>query len=158
MGYIKLKWENIMSNATRQETAVRELIDNWAQAARNSDLEAVMALYSPDVRAFDALGALQFKGAETYRKHWETCMSYIPPGGEMILEVHDLEVSLGGDIAFAHYVSRCGCVDDKGQEMIGWMRATVCCRNTPDGWRIAHEHYSMPFDPETMKVPDNLEP
>lgn len=140
------------------ETAIRKLIQQWTDATCASDLEAVMALYTPDVIAFDALGPLQHKGVDAYRKHWETCLSYMPPGGTMIMEPHEVAVTLGGDIAFVHYVVRCGCIDDKGEEQIGWMRATVCCRHTPDGWRIAHEHYSSPFDPHTMKMSENLAP
>lgn len=147
-----------MSNPSDDQNAIRHLIQQWADATSKSDLEAVMALYTPDVVAFDALGALQHKGAEAYRKHWEVCISYMPPGGTMIMEPHEVAVTLGGDIAFVHYVARCGCADDKGEELIGWMRATVCCRRTPDGWRIAHEHYSMPFDPQTMKIGENLTP
>lgn len=147
-----------MSNPNNDENAIRQLVQQWADATSNSNLDAVMALYTPDVLAFDALGALQHKGTEAYRKHWEMCMSFMPPGGNMIMEPHEVAVNLGGDIAFVHYVARCGCTDDKGEEQVGWMRATVCCRRTPDGWRIAHEHYSMPFDPQTMKMAENLEP
>ena len=41
--------------------------------------------------AFDAVGKLQFKGVEAYRKHWDTCLSYCP--GEMLFEIHDLEIT-----------------------------------------------------------------
>lgn len=147
-----------MSDPNNSESAIRELIQTWTKATCANDLDGVMALYTPDVIAFDAIGVLQHKGAEAYRKHWEMCISYMPPGGQMIMEPHEVSVTLGGDIAFAHYLARCGCVDDKGEQQIGWMRATVCCRNTPDGWRIAHEHYSSPFDPQTLKVVEDLKP
>lgn len=147
-----------MSNLLNDETAIRSLIQAWAKAACAGNLEGVMALYAPDVIAFDAIGPLQHKGAEAYRNHWQMCLSYMPSGGQMIMEPHEVRVTVSADIAFAHYLSRCGHIDDKGQEQIGWMRATVCCRNTADGWRIVHEHYSSPFDPQTMKVTENLHP
>jgi uncharacterized protein (TIGR02246 family) len=147
-----------MSDATNHEADIRELIQRWVEAARTSNLDAVMALYTPDVVAFDAIGALQHKGTEAYREHWEMCISYMPPNGQMTMEPHEVTVTVGGDIAFVHYVARCGGVNDKGEEQVGWMRGTVCCRNTPAGWRIAHEHYSSPFNPETMSIADNLEP
>ena len=147
-----------MTRQNPHETAVRELIEAWSKATCANDLEGVMALYTPDIVAFDALGQLQHKGAGAYRKHWEICISHMPPGWQMIMEPHEVQVTQDGDIAFVHYLARCGCVDDKGEGQVGWMRATVCCRNTPDGWRISHEHYSSPFDPETMKVMENLEP
>lgn len=147
-----------MSNSNGHETAIRELIQQWAEATSACNLNEIMALYTPDVVAFDALGPIQHKGAEAYRKHWEMCLSFIPEGGRMVMEPHEVAVTASDDIAFVHYVARCGCIDDKGEEQIGWIRGTVCCRNTPNGWRIAHEHYSSPFDPQTMKIADNLQP
>jgi ketosteroid isomerase-like protein len=38
------------------------------------------------------------------------------------------------------------------------MRATVCCRNAGGRWRIAHEHFSAPFDMESGKALLGLEP
>lgn len=147
-----------MSAANNSENTVSQLVQQWADAASAGNLEQVMALYTPDIVAFDALGPLQHKGAQAYREHWEMCMSFVPPGGKMIMEPHEVNVTVEGKIAFVHYVARCGCIDDKGAEQVGWMRATVCCRHTADGWRIAHEHYSSPFDPQTMKIAENLQP
>lgn len=147
-----------MSDPHNDEAAIRALIETWANATRASDLDGVMALYTADVLAFDALGPLQHKGAEAYRKHWDMCMSFMPPNGQMIMEPHEVKVTVGGDIAFAHYLARCGCADEQGEQQMGWMRATVCCRKTASGWRIVHEHYSSPFDPQTMKIMENLEP
>jgi len=139
------------------EREVRDLVERWAAGTRRGDLAAVLACYSPDVVAFDAIGALRFQGLEAYRTHWQACLAQMP-GGEMILEVHDLAVVASGEIAFAHYLSRCGCIDPEGVEQVGWMRGTVCCRRMPEGWRIVHEHYSMPFDPESGKVLEGLAP
>lgn len=147
-----------MSNTnTEEQKAVAALIERWAVAARISDLNTIMSLYTPDIVAFDALSSLQFKGKDAYRKHWETCIEYMP-GGEMIMEVHELDVTVSGDVAFAHYVTLCGGKDEHGKEQTDWMRATVCCKKTPAGWLISHEHYSMPFDPESMKAMSGLTP
>lgn len=139
------------------EKEIRALIERWAAASRKGDIDGIMACYTPDVVAFDAITALRFRGTDAYRQHWETCLSFVP-SGSMIFEAHELEVAAHGDVAFAHYLSRCGCVDAEGQERAGWMRATMCCRRTPSGWRIAHEHHSMPFDPQTNEMLGDLEP
>jgi uncharacterized protein (TIGR02246 family) len=134
------------------EDKVRALIDDWIAAFRAKDLDRIMACYDPEVLAFDAILALQLKGGEAYRKHWETCLSYMH--GPMIYEVHDLSISARDDVAFGHYLARCGDMDADGQERGGWLRVTVCCRKTDGRWRIVHEHFSAPFDPETQKVHD----
>lgn len=144
-------------NTQTDAEQIRQLIEKWAAGARKGALDVVMPCYAPDVVAFDAIAALQFKGIDDYRKHWQTCIEMLQ-GGEMILEVHDLNVAVDGSVAFAHYLSRCGGSDAEGNEQTGWMRATVCCRKLADGWRIVHEHYSAPFDPETMAAMVALEP
>ncbi len=139
------------------EDAIRTLIEYWVEAALAKDLDAVMGCYTPDVVAFDAISALRFSGARAYRTHWESCLSFAPEG-ETIMEVHDLSTQVSGDVAFSHYLSRCGCSDETGEMKAGWMRATVCCRKVDGKWLIAHEHYSAPFDPQSGKALYDLEP
>jgi uncharacterized protein (TIGR02246 family) len=147
--------------STTESSTTREigaLLDQWVAAARRGDLDAIMACYTPDVRAFDAIGPLHFKDRDAYRAHWEACLSHIQ-GGELIMEIHHLHVIEAGDLALGSYLSLGGCTDADGNEApMGWMRGTVACRRTADGWRIAHEHISVPFDPETMKAAEGLTP
>jgi hypothetical protein len=75
------------------DTQIRGLLDDWAQAARSGDIDAIMAHYAPDMLAFDAIAQLQFKGAEAYRKHWQACMEMC--SGPMIFEMHNLSVTAG---------------------------------------------------------------
>lgn len=141
--------DTIAETATSAE-AVRTLIDQWVTATRAGKLDAIMACYSPGVRAFDAIMEIQFEGAEAYRKHWDMCLSHMQ--GEMTFEVHDLVVTAEGDVGFAHYLARCGARDKEGKEHTGWLRATICCARTDGRWQIVHEHFSAPFDPMTDKV------
>lgn len=134
------------------EDDVRALIDDWIAAFRAKDLDGMMSCYAPDILAFDAITALQFKGAEAYRKQCEAALSYMP--GQITYEVRDLRVTARDDIAFGHYLARCGARDASGEEKAGWLRVTVGCRKTDGRWRIVHEHFSSPFDPESFKVLD----
>jgi uncharacterized protein (TIGR02246 family) len=141
---------------TDEETQIRGLIEDWAKAARAKDVAAIFAHYAPDILAFDAIAQLQFKGTDAYRKHWEACMAMC--AGPMIFEVHDLDIEARDDVAFGHYLSRCGGTGPDGKEQVGWMRATFGCRKTNGRWKIAHEHFSAPFDPESGKALFDLEP
>lgn len=143
-------------NAASAEPEIRAVLDRWVNATRTKDLDGIMACYAPDVRAFDAIARLQFQGVEAYRKHWEYCLGFVE--GEMLFKMHDPEIVVRDDIAFSHFLATCGCTDENGDEQVGWTRGTVCLQKTNGEWRIVHEHYSMPFDPETMKVLDNPEP
>lgn len=143
--------------ATRPDATVRirGLIEEWASAAGASDLDRIMATYAPDVLAFDAIAQLQFKGAEAYRRHWQSCLGMCT--GHPIFEVHDLAIEAGDDVAFAHYLLRCGGTGPDGKEEVGWMRVTTCCRRAGGRWAIAHEHISVPFDMASGKALLNLE-
>jgi uncharacterized protein (TIGR02246 family) len=141
---------------TDDKTEIRSLLDDWAKAARAGDLEGVMAAYAPDVLAFDAIAQLQFKDAEAYRKHWQMCVEMC--SGPTTFEIHDLGIETGDGIAFAHYLLHCGGTGPDGKEQTGWMRVTACCRRTNGRWRIAHEHFSVPFDMESRKALLDLEP
>lgn len=144
-----------MSAAT-DEQSIRALIDRWVEASCNKDVEGIMACYAPDVVAFDAIGALRFQGVDAYRKHWEYCLGFAP--GDMVFRIPEMHISIGGDVAFCHYLATCGCTDADGNEEIGWVRGTVCLRRIDGRWLITHEHYSVPFDPETMKARTELQP
>ena len=144
--------------ATRTEESVRikALIEDWAAAASARELDRIMAAYAPDVLAFDAVAQLRFKGAEAYRRHWQACLEMC--SGPMIFEIHDLAIETAGDVAFGHYLIRCGGTGPDGEEQVGWMRGTVCCRQRQGQWAIAHEHLSVPFDMADGKALLGLEP
>jgi uncharacterized protein (TIGR02246 family) len=137
------------------EGRIRELIDDWMNAARANDIDGVMAAYAPDIRSFDAIAQLQFKGLDAYRKHWEACMAMCP---NPIFEINDLEIETCDGVAFGHYLLRCGAKGDDGKEQTGWMRVTVCLRKSRGRWAVAHEHFSAPFDMESGKALLDLAP
>ena len=140
---------------TDAEAQIRALIDGWVEAARANDIDGIVAVYAPDIRSFDAIAQLQFKGIDAYRKHWEACMAMC---ASPIFEIHDLGIETGDGVAFGHYLLRCGATGEDGKEQTGWMRVTVCLRNTRGRWQVAHEHFSAPFDPQSGKALLDLEP
>ena len=116
-----------------------------------------MAAYAPDILAFDAIAKLQFKGAKAYREHWQACAAMCP--GPMIFEVHDLAHRgrrRHGLRPLPRALRRPSGED--GKEDTGYMRVTFCCRKTSGKWKIVHEHFSVPFDPESGKALLRLEP
>lgn len=147
--------ETTFAAESEVESDVRSLINRWQKAVIAADLDRIMASYAPNILSFDAIMQLQFKGVDAYRKHWQACMEMCK--GDMIFEIHDLEISAGDDVAFGHYLTRCGSVAE-GQEKASWMRVTVCCRRIDAQWKIVHEHFSVPFDPQSGKAMFDLKP
>jgi uncharacterized protein (TIGR02246 family) len=148
-----------MSTETIKATAeseIRKLMDSWLKAVLASDIDRILSHYAPDIVAYDAVVQLQFKGVDAYGKHWKNCLSMCP--GPMVFEIHDLNITYGDDVAYGHYLCRCGGTGEGGEEKAGWTRATVGYRKTDGRWRIAHEHFSVPFDMATGKALLDLEP
>lgn len=124
---------------------IQSLINTYREAVMSKNVEQVMALYVDDIVSFDAIKALQFKGKAAYRAHWEACMEMC--AGPHVFEFHEIAIETADNLAFAHWVAHCGGTNDKGETQSCWMRATACYRLVGGTWKIAHEHWSAPFDP-----------
>lgn len=131
-------------------------LDSWTEAVKNKDTDAIVAHYLPDVVAFDAVQALQFKGAQAYGEHWKKCMEMC--SGSSIFEARQRDICVDGDLAVAHALVYCGMVDDEGKEQAGWARMTTSLRRVDGQWLIIHEHFSVPFDMITGRVLCGLSP
>jgi ketosteroid isomerase-like protein len=59
----------LSNNRPDNETEVRALVEAWADAVRNADLERVLAHHIDDLVMFDVPRPLQLKGIEPY-KNW----------------------------------------------------------------------------------------
>lgn len=136
--------------------AIKAVLESWQQSVVDEDLEKIMSHYSENVVSFDAVKVLHIVGKANYAEHWKYCMQLC--GGGIIFEIHQLSIQHSGDLAFCHYLSRCGSVQDFGNENVGWMRATVCLRQEKNEWKIVHEHFSSPFDPESGKAIFDTQP
>ncbi len=141
---------------TTAEADIRKLIVSWEKAASAGDLDAIMSHYAPDVVAYDACVALQFKGIDAYRKHWQMCLSMC--SGPMSFKMHDVHIGTSDEIAFSHSLNQCGGTDKDGNQHLSWMRVSSAYRKINGQWRIVHEHFSAPFDPESGKALFDLKP
>ena len=139
-----------MSTETRQdETAIRQLHEDFEQAIGAKDLDRIMAQYAPEVVAFDAVGALQFKGVPEYRAHWQRCFEFCQ--GEGFFETHELHVDVGGELACSRMLSHCGGPNAEGEMQTRGCAAPVSGRGAAATGRSSMST-SMPFDMETGQV------
>ncbi|MCY1402174.1 SnoaL-like domain protein [compost metagenome] len=133
----------------RVDPAIRAFLESWLLAVKAADVDAIASHYATDIVAFDAIIQLQFKGVEAYMKHWQKCLSMCT---NMVFDIHELGVESSGDVAFGHYLAWCGGTDEKGETNASWMRASFGLRREQGKWKVAHEHFSAPFDVETGKA------
>jgi ketosteroid isomerase-like protein len=96
----------------------------------------------PDVVAFTLAPPLVHHGEDVEaRTAWFATFE-----GPIEYEIRDLEVSVGGDIAYSHVLNRLATTPKGSPRPFElWFRSTVCFRRDGDGWRITRVHDSTPF-------------
>lgn len=129
------------------QATLRALAADWRAALEARDLDGLMASYADDVVLYDAKPPFRLRGAASYRAMWAECLPYFPP--RFTVRHQDLEITVQGDLAFAHGLARIDAVDGALGGPATWFRATLCYRRIDGQWRVVHEHVSVPFNPMT---------
>ncbi len=137
------------------EEQIRKVLSDRDIALGAKNLEALMAYYSPSVVVFDAIPPFVYKGTEALRLAWEGCFPCFPDS--FGTEIRNLCIAVGGDVASAHYLWRFSGMEPDHPAMQTWMRNTTLLERKQGEWLITHEHWSVPFDPNTSKVVFSLD-
>lgn len=122
-------------------------MDDWRRALAERDLDGMLKHYADDVRFFDAVPPFQHQGAAAYRGSWEAMFPFLPERIQSTVE--ELSITASGDVGFASCLQSIRNADTGEPATCGWVRVTVCYRKQGGKWRVAHEHVSVPFDPQT---------
>jgi ketosteroid isomerase-like protein len=138
------------------EADIRRQIDKAVEAIRAMDLEGLKSMYAPNIVSFDVNPPLQHVGAAAKWKNWEEAFAVFQR--PLDYEIRDLTITLDGDVAFAHSLNRLSGTLKNGNRSGFWVRATFCFRKIDGNWLIAHDHASVPLDPESGRALLDLEP
>lgn len=138
------------------QSELKALVDSWEADNSDRDVDAILGHYADDLLAFDAILQLQFQGRDVYKAHWKACLEMCP--GPMTFEVHQLRQWGEGDVGFGHFLCRCAGTDAEGNAQGCWMRVTQGYRRIDGQWRIVHDHFSAPFDPQSGQALFELQP
>jgi ketosteroid isomerase-like protein len=140
----------------QDDKRIRELVAARATAMTEREAEALAAQSAKDLRAFTLAPPLVHHGEDVEaRKAW-----FAGFDGPIEYEVRDLEVTIGGDVAFSHALNRLSTTP-KGmpQPFELWFRSTLGFRKQDGEWRITHVHDSTPFHMDaTMSAALDLKP
>ena len=124
------------------EAEIRELVQRWAAAVHAGDLPAVLADHARDIVMFDVPPPYEgVRGAGAYRRTWPPFFEWQAQGA--LFEITELEVTAGGDVAFAWALLRCGMPDEIGEQRL---RLTLGLRRRDGRWVVTHEHHSFTDD------------
>ncbi len=135
---------------------IRQLFDGWAKAFEAKDVDGVMAMYAPNITAFDIVPPLQFRGADAYRKDYSEFFAQF--SGPIHVEIPNMQIEVNGDTAFAYGLERIAAKMTNGAPVDMWLRYTEGLKRIDGHWRVVHEHISVPADMATGKAATNLKP
>lgn len=127
------------------EARIRAIVAQQEVAMRDHDAELLVSRYASDVVVFDLAPPLRKAGAEvtdpTGLREW-----FSKYEGPVYYDVRDLEVTVGGDVAYCHSLNRMSDAPEGESGVFElWFRSTVCLRKIDGSWKITHEHESTPF-------------
>ncbi|MEU6702157.1 YybH family protein [Streptomyces wuyuanensis] len=125
------------------EREIRNLIERWTEAVRAGDLDAVLAHHADDIVMFDVPPPFDgVRGIDAYRAAWPPFFAWLRQGASFAIET--LDVTAGGDVAFAHALLRCGTPRELAEQPDLRLRLTIGLRKRDGGWVVTHEHHSFP--------------
>jgi uncharacterized protein (TIGR02246 family) len=137
------------------ETEARKWLDDWTKAFQARDVNAIMALYAPDVIAYDIVPPLQWTGRDSYGKDYATFLAQYD--GPVTVEYARVHVVTSGDLAEVFALEHVtGTI--KGQKADNWLRVSSTLRKTDGKWLDVHDHVSVPTDMATGKAMLDLKP
>ena len=76
----------MITNSNPGEIQIRKLIEDWAKAVRDKNIEAILAHHSENIVMYDVPEPFESVGIEEYRKTWDLFFKYTRSGVFDILE------------------------------------------------------------------------
>ena len=131
-----------MNQGNTQSEKVRDLVENWAKAVRDRDMDGILAHHSPDLVMFDVPPPFQSTGVEAYKETWSLFFANSKPG---VFNIKELHVFADERVAFCFAVMHC---EDRveGTYVPLDFRLSIGLEKIDGQWTIKHEHHSVPSD------------
>jgi ketosteroid isomerase-like protein len=130
-----------MENAADNELLIRQIVENWAKAVRDENMNGILANHADDIIMFDVPEPFQSIGIDAYRKTWDIFFKYTRPG---IFDIQQLSIVAGENVAFCIATMKCLDKSDGGDFKPLDFRLTIGLKKINDQWMVVHEHHSVP--------------
>jgi uncharacterized protein (TIGR02246 family) len=125
------------------EQQIRDLVERWASAAHEGDLDAVLVDHADDIVMFDVPPPQQgVRGIAAYRDTWPGFFEWQAQGATF--DILELDITAGADVAYAWALLRCGTAEDHAAQPDRRLRLSLGLRKRGGRWIVAHEHHSFP--------------
>jgi uncharacterized protein (TIGR02246 family) len=129
-------------SSTKDEVAIRDLVEDWASAVRKKDLGGILRNHAPNMLMFDVPPPFQSKGIEAYKKTWDLFFSWAHDPA--VFDIREISITAGDDVAFVAAVMRCAGTEANGENIELDFRLTIGLCKIDDQWIVTHEHHSIP--------------
>ncbi|MFZ0744367.1 MAG: nuclear transport factor 2 family protein [Terracidiphilus sp.] len=140
----------------KDESDILALIERALRARHDKDAAAIVAPYAQDAAVYNLAPPLSHHGVDqketqAWLDTWATPID---------LESRDFSVTVSGDFAFCYgFLRMRGTKKGTEGKVDFWMRETLCLERAGGGWRIVHEHTSVPFYMDgTLRPAFDLQP
>jgi len=130
-----------MENIKDNETQIKQLVEDWANAVRNKDIDGILAHHSDNFVMYDVPEPFQSVGLDAYRKTWNLFFKYTKLG---VFDIHEMNIVADDHVGFVYATMQCA---DKSKTIdfvpLGF-RLTIGLKKINGQWTILHEHHSIP--------------
>ena len=123
------------------ETQIRQLIEDWAAAVRNKDIEKILAHHASDIVMFDVPEPFKSVGIDEYHKTWDLFFKYTRQG---VFDIQSLKIFADENVAFCFAEMKCSDKSDTPDFVDLYFRLTIGLKKINNQWTIIHEHHSVP--------------
>lgn len=130
-------------DTNENEARVRQLIEDWAAAVRNGDMEGILAHHADNIVMYDVPKPFQSLGIDAYRRTWDTFFAYTKPG---VFDIRELHIVADKNVAFCFALMKCADKSTTVEYVELDFRLTVGLKKINDRWIIIHEHHSIPSE------------
>ena len=134
---------NKITSSRENEADIRAIIENWAKAVRNKNIESILAHHSEDIVMYDVPKPFQSVGIDAYRKTWDTFYAYTKLG---VFDIQELRVIADENVAFCFGRMKCADKSNSVEYVDLNFRLTVGLKKINNQWTVVHEHHSIPSE------------
>ena len=129
-------------SSSKEDLAVRNVVESWAAAVRRKDYEGILKNHSSDIVMFDVPPPFQSKGIEAYKKTWDLFFSC--SSDPVVFDITAMTIFADNSVAFVITTMRCTGPGPQGEREELEFRLTIGLQKIDGQWTIMHEHHSVP--------------
>jgi uncharacterized protein (TIGR02246 family) len=134
------------------------LLATYVAAARDRNIADMVGLYHDDALLYDMWGEWQKRGIAEVQAMVSAWFGGVAAGETVVVTFSEVETATSGDLATATGYVAFSATDEGGKQLRAMdTRFTFIARQHGGEWKITHQHFSAPVNPQSMTMLFNRE-